>query len=351
MNKLKVLIIAPSLNQKSGWGRYSISIIDALKEQEVDVNAVEVSPGISLSSVVNLMRIKKISRNFDVIHALDGWPFSIYAYFTVLGTSKRLFISGVGTYSVAPFSSILKGFLLRIAYKRAQRIFCISNYTNKSIKSEVSEAKTETIFMGLSKLSNLTRAEIDTYEDLYEIEGSPVILTVGEIKHRKGQLDTLKAVNLLKREYPDILYIMVGSKDKNYVSKIEQYAKQQGLEKNVRIISDALSDKSLSYFYSSCDIFALNSNNDGRHFEGFGLVLLEAAQFGKPVVGSKNCGIEDAIEDDFNGYYTEQGNPEDIARKIKKALNQKDVLGKNSLEFSKKFSWEKTVNKYIEFYK
>jgi phosphatidylinositol alpha-1,6-mannosyltransferase len=235
---------------------------------------------------------------------------------------------------------------------RSRAIFCISDYTNNAIKSRIKDVKTITVFMGLTRLPKLTSSEISKYQTRYKLSGGPVILTVGQVKQRKGQFDTLKAIELLKQEYPDFLYVMVGSRDKNYAEKIENYAKEHGLEKNIKFVNDVKDDKTLAFFYNTCDIFALNSNNDNGHFEGFGLVMLEAAQFGKPVVGSRDCGIEDAVWDGYNGYLTNQGDTINISEKMKAILaGNRERLSRDSVEFSKKFSWDKTSEEYIRNYK
>jgi glycosyltransferase involved in cell wall biosynthesis len=135
------------------------------------------------------------------------------------------------------------------------------------------------------------------------------------------------------------------------MNQIKDFARDNNLSNNMIIISNVYDDLILSFFYSVCDIFALNSNNDSGHFEGFGLVLLEAAQFGKPVVGSKDCGIESAIWNCYNGFLTEQGNHIDISNKIGDILDGKQsFFSQNSLEFYKRFSWNKTVKEYYKNY-
>lgn len=351
---MKLVIIAPSVDSQSGWGRYSASIIGALKKMGIDPIVVKPEPlGASpLVFVKNIFRVRRMSQKADVVHALDGWPFGVYGYFAVLGTRKKLFISGIGTYSIAPSGNFFKGLLLRRAYLKAKSIFCISNYTKEAILKKVKRAKAKTVFLGLPVLPTLTSHEMDSYKKKYDLGGHyPIILTVGEVKYRKGQLDTLKAIKLLKNEYSGILYIMVGSHNKSYVRTIREYARDNDLEDNIKFVEDAKDDKSLSFFYNACDIFALNSNNDGNHFEGFGLVLLEAAQFGKPVIGSRNCGIEDSVWDGYNGFLTNQGDPKDISDKIKAVLEgDQRKMAINSVEFSKKFSWNKTVDEYVRNY-
>ncbi len=80
-------------------------------------------------------------------------------------------------------------------------------------------------------------------------------------------------------------------------------------------------------------------------------MILEANQFGKPAVGSRDCGIEDAIEEGVNGYLTEQRNPADIRAKVDKILSSRHITEESIHSFYTKFDWDKTVKKFIEEYR
>lgn len=369
---MKILILANNIKPDSGWGRHSLSVIKEFRKMNLDVSVmteknteneksdyeIRVLDSLALKGITGFVRnifiTRSISKRFDVIHAFDGWPYGIYGYFAVLGTKKKLFINGIGTYSVAPLRDLFKGFLLKIAYRRATMIFCISNYVKQRIVDEIPLKNIAVVHMGSTLLPAIIKDEVESYKKKYNIDKlqAPILLTVGAIKERKGQYDTLVASSLLKATYPNYLYIMVGSdKDAPYINMIKKFALSNNLEKNIKIINNARSDKDLSFFYNICDIFLLNSNNDNNHFEGFGLVFLEAAQFGKPLIGSRDCGIGDAIEDGYNGYLTSQKDSRSIYNAIVKILENKEIdLNKNSKEFFSRFSWASTAKKYAEYY-
>lgn len=361
---MKILVITGNLNQNSGLGRYSLGVVEELGRVGIEhVVLTEKSSGYAyekdllyprnsvMGILKNLFLVRKQCKNFDIVHALDCWPFGIYGLSAVLGRDKKLFINGVGTYSI-PTGSLLKKTLMSASYRKAKKIFCISRYTEKRIKESSANISTEVVHLGAPDVRPLSKEEKEKRELKYDVEGGPILLTVGAIKHRKGQLDALRAVNELIDEYPDIQYIMVGTgSDEEYMRRIKDFVKEKKLENNIRIISDAYTDKDLAYFYELCDVFVLTSNNEGVHFEGFGLVMLEAAQFGKPLIGSADCGIEDTIRQGFNGYLVRQEDHLDIAEKIRKAINEKLELGKNSAEFSCEFSWNKTISRYERSYR
>lgn len=370
---MRILLIAKNINNKGGAGRYALSLANELAARNLNFSILTepsetlvknerdiLKPLFGASAMVifynfigNIFRTRRVAADFEVIHALDGWPYGVYGYFAVIGTRKKLFITGVGTYAVSPMKNLAKGFLLRRSYMRASQIFAISEFTKQKILKYVRQAHINTVFLGTTRLPELSEEKINEYKKEYKIKNQfPILLTVGDIKERKGQLDTLKAANMLKNEYPDFKYIMIGSdREKYYVDSIWKFVRENKLESNVVIVSDLYDDSALSFFYQVCDVFLLNSNNDSDHFEGFGLALLEAAQFGKPVIGSRNCGIESAMEDGYNGYLTEQKDTRMIYGAILRALKEKDRLGENSRKFYKKFSWTGTASEYLRFYR
>ena len=98
-------------------------------------------------------------------------------------------------------------------------------------------------------------------------------------------------------------------------------------------------------------MFSQNVNHD---VEGFGLVFLEAAAAGLPVVGSKNCGIDDAVQDGRNGILIPTRNPDDFAKKIIAILGdlkRKKIMAEASHAFVRTMTWERQIEKYLALYR
>ncbi len=365
--RMKVLAIAETLRIQSGWGRYAKSVIDQYKAKGITYTIVTarakektgeedyiLPPQTKVGFIKNLFLTRRLAKDCDIVHAYDVWPYAVYGWFAVLGTKKRLFITGVGTYTIAPFNYFLKGLFAGFACRRAEKIFSIADYTKKRLLERISLNNIVTVFWGASDLPALTSDEIAGFAKQFNVplERHPRIVTVGQIKYRKGQFDTVRAVAKIRNKYPTILYTIVGSdEDARYIGEIKKFVAENKMEDNVLLIHNANGNKALTFFYSTADVFAMNSNNDGDHFEGFGLVFLEAEQFGKPVIGSSGCGIEQALEDGYNGYLTRQSDIDDIAEKLDKILGgDMKALGEHSFEFHKRFTWDKTVSTYIKYY-
>lgn len=100
------------------------------------------------------------------------------------------------------------------------------------------------------------------------------------------------------------------------------------LEKNIEFLQD-LPDERLIELYHQSDIFLLTpttiNNND---FEGFGLVHLEAGACSLPVIGTLDCGVEDAIIDGETGIFVPQNDIQKTVEVILKLLDNPELAEK-----------------------
>lgn len=355
---MKVLIVTKNTDPRSGIGRYSAGILRNIERSvnEVDIVSEDSKHGLKrkftfLNFIRNCLATRRVAKQYDIVHALDGWPYGIYALFAVLGTNKKLFVGGVGTYSIPPSIQSIKRTLMLMMYRRVSGIFSISRYTEKRIQARVPfKIPSHVVHLASDLLPQV--GKIDPYARFgLEEKQIPIFLTVGAVKERKGQLDSLIGLSLLKENYPNFLYLIVGDqRDQRYISLIKKTVQELGITSNVKLVDDAYSDEDLAMLYSISDIHLLNSNNEGEHFEGFGLVFLEANQFGVPGIGSKDCGIEDAIRDGVSGILVSQKDHQGIAKAVQTILKTKLKFEKGALEWHTHFSWMKTVIAYKELY-
>lgn len=123
------------------------------------------------------------------------------------------------------------------------------------------------------------------------------ILTVGHLKPQKNHVLLVRAFARLARDREAALMIIgAGPEDQ----KIMQAAREEGVADRV-FLAGAVANP--APYYASADLFALSSDH-----EGFGLVLVEAMQFGLPVV-STDClaGPSDILADGRYGALTPVG--------------------------------------------
>lgn len=367
---MKILFVTTFLHTTAGVGRHSYEIWRHTKKRDykqvdivTDIGGGKELGGIEIFKkhnsmmhfIQNCFAARRKARSYDIVHALEVWPHGIYAWFSVLGTNKKLFLMGVGTYSVAALYKPIKGMLMKAAYKRATNTFCISEYTRDRIRDVIPLDSIITVYMGLNHMQEPSPEKVQAVQEKYgSIDRHPIFITVGEIKDRKGQLDSLTGMHTIREKYPNFLYLIVGkSLDQEYRKQIEQYASDYGLEKNIRLITNCPDDTVLAALYSISTIFLLNSNTDleNHHFEGFGQVFLEAGQFGVPSVGSSDSGIESAIKDGETGFLTPQKDHAAIGKALDDILSgDYDHFSNNTRAFAKTFDWNTTVSEYAHYY-
>lgn len=359
---MKILLITKTLSLDDGQGRYSREIINQLKNEyqliiltsdladfkPVDVEIHKIPSFYILNNLfLNFfysLKLFKFTERVDFIHFLSDFPYCILFGFHKL--KKPFFITAHGTYAVDPLEKICSGHFLKGAYKRAKKIFCVSEFTKNEILKRI-------------KLNNLIAINNGVNYQNWQIDYKPVkmsyrkILSVGALKSRKGYHISIPAMAKVKESYQNLKYYIVGSQeDKKCFQELKDLVRQYHLENNI-IFLEKISDEELIKLYYQADLFLLTPVNVGSKFEGFGLVYLEAGACGIPAIGTYGCGAEEAIKDGYNGLLVSQNNIEETAQAILKILADENLakkLGENGKERAQEFSWEKIIKKYEVIY-
>jgi phosphatidylinositol alpha-1,6-mannosyltransferase len=321
---MKIGYLIHGLDSSYGWGRYASDLImGAIENGHETIILGEDSAGIGRASSYNrllllirsVLRVRSQAKECDIIHVLDGYPNAIIATLANIGLKKKIIITAIGTYSVAPLYKTFKGLLLRLSYKKALKIVAISNYTKNEILKKVSVDDIDVVNPGVN------------FDKFYTPRGSTglkFILSVGALKRRKGYHVSIPAFAEAKKVIPNLVYKIVGDQsDVGYFNHLKQLVKNLNLEPDVQFVGK-ISQEELLDLYKHASLFALTSINSGHHFEGFGLVFCEAAAAGLPVLGTMGNGIEDAVGRD-NGILVPQNNVGATSKAMIRILNDSDL--------------------------
>lgn len=129
--------------------------------------------------------------------------------------------------------------------------------------------------------------------------GEPLrILFTGVLVPSKGVTVLLEAFDRLCRRGIDAELELMGKwGDEAYRAECEAYVRRQGLEGRVRFLG-VRRDRDKHLNFANCDVFCFPSHFEA---ESFGLVLVEAMQFAKPVVSTRWRGIPSVVEGGRNG--------------------------------------------------
>ena len=175
---------------------------------------------------------------------------------------------------------------------------------------------------------------------------SPKLITISRLDGRKSHQNILMTVKNLLPKFPDLKYVSIGDGDER--KNLEKLKKELGLENNVKLIFNSTEQEKVGLLEQS-DVFVMPSVVYKKSVEGFGITYIEAASYGKPSIGGVYGGEGDAIKSGKTGYLCNGNDLNAIYENLLKILTNKRYkeLGANALEFSKEFSWEKIVKKYI----
>jgi len=166
-----------------------------------------------------------------------------------------------------------------------------------------------------------------------------VLLSVGRVVGLKGYQLVIKALKKLEEEF---VYVLIG--DGEYLPKLKELARELGVEKRVFFLGKK-PHKDLPVFYLLGDVFIQPSIGH----EAFGITVIEAMSCGLPVVGSKSGGIKELIKEGWNGFLFKKGNVEELEKKIRRAYELRENLGKNARSFvEQNFSWDKIARKFVK---
>jgi len=171
------------------------------------------------------------------------------------------------------------------------------------------------------------------------------ILFIGLLEESKGEMDLIKAIELLKAEGIDIQLNIAGEfKRIEYKNIFHQYIEEHNLTNEIHYIGIIQGDEKDRAFRSA-SIFCFPSY---FHSESFPLVLIEAMEYGLPIVASKWRGIPDMIKDRYNGLLCETKNPESIADKIRLIYNDSVLREQIAYNARKTFDEKYSLKAHLE---
>ena len=178
-------------------------------------------------------------------------------------------------------------------------------------------------------------------------KASPKLITVSRLDRRKSHQNILMTIKNLLPKFPNLKYISIGDGDER--KNLEKLRAELGLNKEVELIFKSTEQEKIALLENS-DVFVMPSVVYKKSVEGFGITYIEAASYGTPSIGGIYGGEGDAIKTGKTGYLCNGNDLNALYETLLKILenNHYKELGSNALEFSKDFSWNKIVKKYIE---
>lgn len=170
---------------------------------------------------------------------------------------------------------------------------------------------------------------------------APYIFSIG--MHPKKNYEA--ALSILQ-DQPSLHWVIAGGDTKGYRAKLVQAATVLGVADQL-VFAGAVSEPVKWRLYAQCEALVFPSRS-----EGFGLPVLEAMAFGKPVFLSQNTSLPEIGGNE--AYYFETFTPEEVNTTFSKGMEQyrKDPQKAERLKaWAAQFTWEQSAAEYLDFYK
>ncbi|MFJ7204611.1 glycosyltransferase family 4 protein [Streptomyces sp. NPDC098789] len=151
------------------------------------------------------------------------------------------------------------------------------------------------------------------------LEGKRIILCVARLVPRKGQDKLIEAMPLIRRQVPDAVLLVVGQGP--HEARLRKLALRHGGEDAVRFVGGKTHRETPRY-YAAADVFAMpcRTRKGGLEAEGLGIVFLEAAASGLPVVVGASGGAPDTVVDGTTGRVVDGTDPVVVAAVLTRLL-------------------------------
>ena len=197
------------------------------------------------------------------------------------------------------------------ALKGVQQVWAVSRYTAGILHTEkgVAAGNINIFYNTLDPFfaaGNATESR-ETLRKRYGIlPGEKVELTVARLagtEQFKGYDAVLKVLPAICKSFPGVKYLLCGKWEEVEKKRITKLINELKLY-NVVITTGFIKDSELTAHYGMADLFVLPSRK-----EGFGIVFLEAAWCGLPVIGGNRDGSTEAL---LNGELGELVDPENL---------------------------------------
>jgi len=346
-----------------GYSPYIISNYDSIYWKKLNHNGIVVKKLYSNNFLICLEKIsKKMNRKFPYFSVIIDY----FLYINIINNLKRFifnknialvhtnthFYSDFLVYKLAvacklpvichlrsmPRRSLTRQEKKLTGYKNSYFIAISRAVLKEWVRAGLPEYKIKIIYDGLSGIVDKSN------DENYFLKNPSIIylLFAGRLKKQKGVNILIDALKILKSENWKLSIVGNGPEMK----KLKIMAIKKGLSEKITFYGFR---ENIRDFYRSHDILIVPSMK-----EEFGLVILEAMEFGVPVIGSDSGGIPEIIKNERDGLLFEPGNPVSLSASIKYLIKNPEKrvsIGLKGMEKVKRiFSENDFREKLIETY-
>jgi glycosyltransferase involved in cell wall biosynthesis len=263
---------------------------------------------VQIKKYIRITNVQKVIVNTIAIPgpAIAGRLTSIPVYWFLheLGNDGFILLFG------EKFSKKLIGLL-------ADKVVCNSQYTLSHYKAFISSKKLSYAYQSVNV--DLPGRRITDSAIHYGL--------AGRLCSQKAQKEAVEAMVFMKNDQAKLS--LIGPGNNQYAIELKRWVSENGLNEKVIFTGET---ENIAEMYAKLDVLVVCSRN-----EALGRTTIEAMKCGLPVIAPNAFGHSELIQEGFNGFYYQLGDPADLATKMKMLLNRETCtkLG----EYGKKWAY------------
>lgn len=193
--------------------------------------------------------------------------------------------------------------------------------------------------------------DVGTLRARWGIRHAPIMLTVARLSPHKGQDTGIQALALLRQEFPDLRYVLVGEGSDE--ARLRNLAAELDVMDRVGF-AGSMRDDELPEAYATATIYLDASRSmSGTRQEGNAISLIEAASAGLPLLASDFRGPDSIVRDGETGISIDPIDPAGIASAIASLLNDSELrreMGMRGRErVESHFNWDRVAHDVARF--
>lgn len=381
MNRLRIAYVLPTLRKRAGWRTHAQSLLNALADEveqvlfvaEADrLEAQQLFPGrqifvlpvtqeFFLSSQRGPLRLAASyaaiqRRRFpavDLVHSFEAYPTGLVGHWLAHRLKAPHLLTAHGTYAILAHAYPLDRFFYQAVLRQARFVCPVSQGTARQMQryfaASLAAERIRPVLNGNNAWQRLPREQAFQHDFF----APPTLLTVGDIKARKGQDTSLAAFARVQQELPQARYHLVGDTHpgSQFTQEINGWIRTHGMQ-NVEF-TGLVSDAEVERAYRQASLFVMTPRQVGYHFEGFGLVYLEAGAYGLPVVATSSGGVADAVRHGETGFLADENDIAGVAEAMLRLLKDPALarkMGQANRLWSESLTWEASAQQQLAVY-
>ena len=193
---------------------------------------------------------------------------------------------------------------------------------------------------GIRVIPNAANFIADKYSDCSSKRG----IAVGRLDYQKSFDRLILVWEKVHQQMPDWRLDIFGQGE--WKDMLQQMIDERGLGECVKLNAPT---KEIGKEYAESSIIVMTS-----HYEGFGMVLVEAMSCGVPAVSFDcKCGPSDIIDNGENGFIVPDGDIEGLAEALVRLMKDDELrkkMGENAKKVVETYSEESVMAKWVKLY-